>query len=591
MNMPKENLFRNIIGSHPAAIFAKFPLAVVSGAVLSLTMFLTQRLIDGISANERDAFTYTALLGIVFLLSVISSRFESYLDTQIANRVEFHLGKKIFEKCGDISYDSFENTGTYETIGCLLDKYKAVSLGMISLVSSSIRIIVMFTGMFYYLVMIRWWILPLLLATVVPVFILTIYTSMKEYDTFSEYFPFVRKAFYLSGLMTGRSSIKESRLFQYRNFVEKMWEVSIRKFQTAQVRANTGPRFLAGFCIMLQYAATIVDLFILFPSVTEGSLSVGVFVAVAQAMWSFTGSLQYEIIGMIRNAGSYFKFTRDYIKFINMPDTSGDDKKDIPENFSTIELEDIWFRYAEDSPYVLRGVNLTIHKDKKIGIVGENGSEKSTLIKILIGLLPPSRGKITLDGVPVTDENRYLLRSVVSAVFQEYGHYNLSLSESLALGRPDDSGNTGGMKTIIANLHKEDDFLALFENGMETQLGRERWDGQELSGGQWQTIALARSIFAGRPVLVLDEPTAALDPLAELDVYRHVYQSGEIGAALLVTHRLGAIVMADSIYLLADGRISESGTHDELMKTRGKYAKMFETQRQWYVLGKETVNA
>jgi ABC-type multidrug transport system fused ATPase/permease subunit len=179
---------------------------------------------------------------------------------------------------------------------------------------------------------------------------------------------------------------------------------------------------------------------------------------------------------------------------------------------------------------------------------------------------------------------------VVSAVFQEYGHYNLSLAESLALGRTDDSEDAGGAKSIIVNLHKEDDFFALFENGMETKLGRERWDGQELSGGQWQTIALARAIFVGRPVLVLDEPTAALDPLAELDVYRHVYQSGETGAALLVTHRLGAIVMADSIYLLSDGRILESGTHDELMKTNGKYAKMFETQRKWYVTGKEAVN-
>jgi ABC-type bacteriocin/lantibiotic exporter with double-glycine peptidase domain len=118
---------------------------------------------------------------------------------------------------------------------------------------------------------------------------------------------------------------------------------------------------------------------------------------------------------------------------------------------------------------------------------------------------------------------------------------------------------------------------------METELGKARWDGQDLSGGQWQTIALARAIFSDCPMLVLDEPTAALDPLVEVDVYRHIYHSGNINTAILVTHRLGAIVMADNIYLLSDGNILENGTHEKMINLEGKYKKMFEIQSKWYL--------
>jgi ATP-binding cassette subfamily B protein len=580
----KMKLFYNIIKSYPAAIIIKLPLAIISGAILPLTMLLSQRMIDSISAGGTQAYIYVALLGLVFLLSIICSHYDDYLTTQISNKVDFNFGKQIFLECEKISYDNYENANTYEIIGRILNKYKSVAMDTIGLLSSFVRIVTMFIGIFYYLVMIRWWILPILLITVVPVFILTIHTSLKEYDTFSKYYPFFRKAQYLSGLITGRDAIKESRLFQYHNFVEKMWETSIRRFQTEQVHANLGPRFLAGFCVLLQYAITILNLFLISPSVTSGALSIGIFLAIAQAMWSFVGGFQYEIIGMIKSSANYSKFKQDYSKFIQIPHDPINIKQKVDISFSTIKLENIWFRYNEDSPYVLCGVNLMVKKGEKIGIVGENGSGKSTLIKILLGLLNPNKGKILLDGNLITDENRYLLRNLVSTVFQDYGHYNLTLKENLSLSRLTDFNKTDKMKNIISKLHQEDDFLGSFRDGMDTELGKARWDGQDLSGGQWQTIALARAVFAGRPILVLDEPTAALDPLSEVDIYKHIYYSGEIQTAFLITHRLGAIVMADNIYLLSDGKILEKGTHKEMMNLQGEYAKMFNAQSKWYSL-------
>lgn len=583
--MERNSLFSNIVKSHPAAIAIKIPLAIIGGSILPLTMLLTQKIVDSIPFNGNMAFTYTALLGAVFMLSIFCSHFENYLNVQISNRIDFRFGSKIFLKCANIPYENYENAAMYETLGRILEKYKSTSLGIIALISSLVRVAAMFIGIFYYLVLIRWWILPILMATVIPVFVLTIYTSMKEYDTFSKYYPFLRKAQYLSGLMTGRDSIKESRLFQYRNFVEKMWEASLRKFQTEQVHANIGSRFLAGFCVFLQYAFTILNLFLIYPSVIDGKVSIGVFLAIAQAMWSFVGGFQYEIIGMIRNGANYFKFKQDYYKFINIPNdlkSTTNVSKTVPLLFSILQLEDIWFRYNEDSPYVLCGVNLTVQNGKKIGLVGENGSGKSTLVKIILGLLSPNKGKISLNGIQITDENRYLLRNIMGVVFQDYGRYNLTLQESIGLANLSELNNVEKMKKIIMSIHREDDFLSSFRNDISTELGKARWDGQDLSGGQWQTITLVRAIFSNRSILVLDEPTAALDPLAEVDVYRHIYSSSDIHTALLVTHRFGAIVMADQICLLSDGIIIEHGSQKEMMKLEGKYAKMFHAQSKWY---------
>ena len=285
------------------------------------------------------------------------------------------------------------------------------------------------------------------------------------------------------------------------------------------------------------------------------------------------------------------KFRQDYYKLINIPNdfkAKTDTGQTGDTVFSSLELEDIWFKYNQDGPYILCGVRLCIQSGKKIGIVGENGSGKSTLIKIILGLLSPSRGKILLNGIQITDENRYLLRNMMSVVFQDYGRYNLTMRESIALANLHEVANVEKMKTITSSIHREDDFFSSFRNGINTELGKDRWYGQDLSGGQWQTIALIRAVFANRFILVLDEPTAALDPLAEVDVYKHIYHSQDIHTAILVTHRFGAIVAADLICLLSDGIILECGKHKELLMIDGKYTKMFEAQSKWYSMDKQS---
>ena len=225
---------------------------------------------------------------------------------------------------------------------------------------------------------------------------------------------------------------------------------------------------------------------------------------------------------------------------------------------------------------------MVINRGEKVGLVGENGSGKTTLIKIITGLLQPQRGTVLLNGEKISQQNHWMLMKTASAVFQDFSHFNMTLEENLSLENPDISQNIDKMEEILHQLHPQEDFLKEMRNGFETFLGKEIEDGQDLSGGQWQTVAVARSLLSGKPLLILDEPTAALDPLSEAALCELIYQYQDEKTILISTHRLGAVVHAHRIFTMAQGKMIEAGSHTDLIRENGLYAKLFETQKSWY---------
>ena len=588
--MKKQSLWYIMVASHPLALLITWLLAALKGVAVPLTMYMTQNIVDKATAMDAEAYQYVAMLGVCMVVMVIATHFEAYARMQIRNSMGLQLGQAILAHCNAIGYENFEDAKVHSLIARLLEKYSAVSASLVASMSTVIHILVMFSGMRYYLDVVQGWIFPVLLLTFVPVLALSVFSSLREADSFRQYYPFLRKAQYYSGLITGRRAIHETRLYQSRAFVEPMWDSSLRTFHQEQMKANWKPRFTAGFWVLAQYAITILHLALLYPQVRLGVISTGTYIAVAQALWTFVGDIQYEIIAVLRGAFAFADFRQDYLLFMDIPtlyQTQAMQQRNETElgraiSFDEIKCEDIWYHYPESSDYVLQGVTFTVRRGQKIGLVGENGSGKSTLVKIMLGLLAPTRGTVYVNGVAISQANRYMLSAVASAVFQDYVQYNVSLEESIALVNSSVNPDVARMRQVLETLHSRSDFLGAFTEGTCTLLGKERWEGQDLSGGQWQTISLARALYANRPVLVLDEPTASLDPLAEADVYSQIYASGEVATALLITHRLGGIVAADNIILLAQGRVREEGSHVELMQLQGLYAEMFAVQSAWY---------
>jgi ATP-binding cassette subfamily B protein len=261
-----------------------------------------------------------------------------------------------------------------------------------------------------------------------------------------------------------------------------------------------------------------------------------------------------------------------------------------------IELVDVWFRYAEGQPWVLRGVNLTLPPQRAVALVGENGAGKSTLIKLLCRLYDPTRGVILWDGVDVRTIPLPVLRQRIAAVFQDFMSYELTAAENIALG---DVDGAGGLDTRPARLTAAArdaevlDTVDALPHGWDTLLSRTfvdhenpDEDGVLLSGGQWQRLALARALLrADRDLLILDEPSSGLDPEAEHRIHRRLARRRGGRISVLISHRLNTVRDADEIVVLDEGMIVERGTNARLLAAGGRYARLFEIQASGYQAG------
>ena len=590
--MKKESLWFLLFSAQPAALFLSCLLAAVKGIAVPFTMYSTQNIVDSAAASDATAYSYVIMLGVCMCVVALATHGEAYARARMCDAMNYRLCRNILVHCNEVAYENYEDTDVYHLVSRILEKHTTAASGFVTSISTCIRLLVMFSGLYFYFALVQGWILPMLVVTFVPIFVLSVRTTLQESDSVRLYYPFLRKAGYYSRLLTRRQAIHETRLFQSKQFVEPMWDASPQTFHSEQLKANWKPRFTAGFWAMAQYGVTVFYLAILYPQVRQGVISLGVYIAIAQALWAFVGDIQSEVISVLRGVVAFMGFKQDFTRFMSIPAAPevrsepclGEVGSIEPLEFTDIRCEDVWYRYPGSKDFVLRGVSFAVRRGQKVGIVGENGSGKSTIIKIILGLLAPTRGTVYLNGVAISDTNRYRLRAVASAVFQDFVHYNVTLEESIALGNPAGSLDVENMKQLLETLHSRSAFLNAFTEGTSTRLGKERWEGQDLSGGQWQTLSLARALYAHRPVLILDEPTASLDPLAEADVYNQIYATGDIVTALLSTHRLGGIVAADNIVLMAQGVVWEEGSHAELMQRSGLYATMFAAQSMWYAL-------
>lgn len=263
-----------------------------------------------------------------------------------------------------------------------------------------------------------------------------------------------------------------------------------------------------------------------------------------------------------------------------------DDGKDIPlaSNYE-IKLENVSFHYPESDIDIIHNLDLTIHPREKLAIVGLNGAGKTTLVKLICGLLSPSEGRVLLNGDNISDFNRNKYYELFSAVFQDFSILDVTIAEEIAQCK--DNIDYQRIKECIDYAGLSDTIDKL-PKGLNTHIGREVYlDGVLLSGGQMQRLMLARALYKNGPILLLDEPTAALDPLAESEIYQKYSDMANNKTSLFISHRLASTRFCDRIILIKDGGIKEEGSHEDLLKLNGEYAKLFEVQSRYYKEGKE----
>lgn len=341
-------------------------------------------------------------------------------------------------------------------------------------------------------------------------------------------------------------------------------------------------------CTFLQQCAAYTWLIL---RTMQGGISVGSFTMYVSAVTSFASALR-TVLDNLTEIRVYDRFYDRLDEYLSVParlrgdvgDRNSDisarnEKRILPEGEHVIEFRNVGFRYSGSDTWALRDVNLTLKPETKLAVVGENGAGKTTFVKLLTRLYDPTEGVIMMDGIPIQEYDYDSYMSAFSAVFQDYRLFSFSLEENVTLASTADERRVENILRRVGLGEKLDDLpkgihTAVYKNFDE--------NGFEPSGGEGQRIALARALYKDAPIVVMDEPTAALDPRAEFELYQHFNELTKGKMAVYISHRLSSTRFCDEIMVFADGRIVERGTHEELMKREGVYAELFKMQAQFY---------
>ena len=390
---------------------------------------------------------------------------------------------------------------------------------------------------------------------------------------------------YLRDLISGPEHAGEIRLFRLQRYLLTQWKQSCKTMQEESLALKFREFKLISFShatSQMTFGLVLTGVVVL---IARGTLSVGYYAAFLSAAERFRGALSQVLWGF-HSIDADLRYIRDLIEYLDLPQErhggralTWKDQAHVPQ----ICFEGVEFRYPGSEQAVLKGIDLVLRPGERVALVGNNGAGKTTLAKLVLGIYRPTAGRILIDGVALAELELGWWRQQLSAVFQDYVRYQLTPRENIGFGNLALLDDAGAVAEAAAKSGAAELVQALAE-GYETPLGRIFAEaGAELSAGQWQRLGMARAHLRQGKVLLLDEPTAALDPRAEAEVYRRFSQLAAGKTVLLISHRLGSARLADRIVFLADGHICEEGSHGELVhKPKGRYAQLFKVQAEWY---------
>ncbi|WP_439952264.1 ABC transporter ATP-binding protein [Deinococcus aerius] len=432
------------------------------------------------------------------------------------------------------------------------------------------------------------WVLPLVLLASLPGVWVSNKFGVENYRMLRWQTHDARVQNYLGSLITSDQLVKEVRLFGFEPYLLRRWRdyyLGFRRQLEDIIRRRSAWGFAASLAsaLLIGLASALILRRAANGQITVGDFSVFV-LGIAQVQGTVAGLLN-GVSGIYQN----LLYMRNLFDFLELPDRDLGAGEEWRGPIETIEFREVGFRYPLTDRDVLRGVNFTVRRGEALAIVGENGAGKTTLVKLLTRLFEPTSGQILLNG---QDATRFSPRSVqreMSIIFQDFGQYQMSARENVALSEVSRLEDAPGVQGAVDRAGAA--FVETLPEGLETPLGRLFQGGRQLSGGQWQRLALARLYFRDASVLVFDEPTAALDARAEFETMEALRAQARDRITLLISHRFSTVRLADQIIVLEGGKIVESGSHAALLAQGGRYAALYELQARGYAPTDEVISS
>jgi ATP-binding cassette subfamily B protein len=568
-----------------AGVALRIVAALIPIAILAVSRQIIDAIVDVIKNHHPVSASFWWLVALEFslaLLGGILARLIDYCDGVLADRFTRHVSIRVMEHASRLDLSSYEDPEFYDK----LERARVQAtdrIGMVQavgrLLQQAITAITLSASIFVF----SPWLLLLLIAGVVPAFIGESHFAFLGYALNFRLTPTRRQLDYLRDIGASKESAKELKLFglsgylsgKYARLADEVYAESVSLLKR-RLRASSIFALLSTGAYYGAYA------FVIYQTIS-GRLTVGTLVFLAGALSGASSNIQ-QIFSSFAGIADQALFLTDLLEFFAVEPKV----KSKPQALSAprpvregFKFENVSFVYPGTSRLILDNLSFRLQPGERIALVGENGQGKTTLVKLITRLYDPTSGRILLDGIDLREYDLEGLHHEIGVIFQDFMRYEMVARENIAMGKVSDLENVGrtveaARKSLAAPV------IERLPLGYEQMLGRRFEGGVDLSGGEWQKVALARAYLRDSQLLILDEPTASLDARSERDVFQRFAELTQGKMAILISHRFSTVRMADRILVLEDGKIAEDGCHSELISRGERYSRMFELQAASY---------
>lgn len=565
-------------------------LQLVTALSVPILIFVQTKLIDTASNYFEGNILYI-LLPILIVYFIIN-----YLDTaniQIGNLIKLkilhildrNITSKYLKNICSVTFDAFDNENTHNKMMMINTQLPQILNFLITLIPNTIKATIILVSIFCFILNSGiWWAFPLSILFSIPSFYFNKQRVILLRKSRKRNSHEIRHADYLSSVLLNKEASKERRLFGFISYFIEIWQIEFQKYykQSIWIFIKTTLTIGIAMCFSM-LPIIIIGTALLFP-LKSGGISIGFYTSLIMAVAFRLNACIYEIVTEYSNFLKIKHFFTDYNYIHNLKKVNilqkYTQKKIIFENLT---FKDVFFKYPFSENMILKGVTFEINKGEHHALVGINGAGKTTITKLMLGLYKPTKGSINLNGIEINNFDYQSIQQIFSMIMQNPGLYKSTLMENLTLYSINNDQQE--MKKLDLLLQKTHSFEIKnkLKFGYQTNLTTELKDGINLSGGEWQKIQLVRLLYSNRDFIILDEPAASLDPLAEVKFYNEYHEVMKDKTALFITHRLGSTHLFNNCMVLSDGVIIEKGSYDSLLLKNGIFKNLFEKQKDLYI--------
>jgi ATP-binding cassette subfamily B protein len=573
----------------PRSLIRYSVLGMLSAAMPPISVYLGASLVNRIAEARLHSLKFTDMLPILIGLWIATGvqraigAYMGYGRNLFVRRVQLEAERRLLAQAAKVDIGHFDNSDWQDRLARAKRDISwrpgDLTWSVLGLSSNIVTIVLMATllaSLHYVLVILA------LTAAVLSLALERRVTS-RLYEFFYKETTEEREREYFGDLLVQPRTTKEIRAYVLADYLlGRHRKLSEDLFQQREQMYRSGTRISMLSGLVTGTALALAYVFVAIRG-AAGTIDPGGVVLVIGAFTSVSATLS-NISSTFVAVDQHTTFLDDYFSFLAIdplvPVPAA--PRVVPNGpIERIDFDDVTFSYPGGTAPAVEGLSLQIHRGELIALVGENGAGKSTLVKLLLRFYDPDRGSVRIGGVDLRDLDPEQLRSRMGVLFQDYASYELSVRENVVMGRPDGLIDDDRVREALRDSRSEW-LVKKMPNGLDSRVGRLFEGGQDLSGGEWQRLALARIMYRNADIWILDEPTSSLDPEAEAGIFGELKENLDGRIGIVISHRFSTVRIADRIAVIADGRVTELGTHDELLRADGRYAQLFELQAAGY---------